>query len=126
MGHYTIYTYNSLDQIAKQRLYDCNETPGDEEDDFTVRQIRTIYDNLGNVIRQAVMADPASNATVQVGVDAITDFVYDSDSGLLSQVKPTMAKEERLRLPLLNMMRLAERLRRPIGGNQRSSLIAPF
>ena len=47
MGHYTINSYNSLNQLIKQISYDCNGTPEDYQDDFAVRQRRMEYDHLG-------------------------------------------------------------------------------
>lgn len=85
MGHYTVNVYNSLNQLTKQTTYDCNGTPENTGDDFTVRQRRMEYDRLGNVSRQIVMADPASNATAVPGIDAITDYIY--QNGLLYQQK---------------------------------------
>jgi RHS repeat-associated protein len=96
-GHYTINTYNSLNQLTKQTVFDCNETPDNTANDFAVRQTRTQYDNLSNVIRQVVMKNPASQANPVVGEDMITDYVYDCATGLLYQTKtwyganPTLA-----------------------------------
>ena len=87
MGHYTLYTYNSLNQITKQYIYDCNDTPDDLNDDYAVAQKQTTYDNLGNVTRQAVMAAPASTGSIQIGVDLVTDYVFDPNDGLLKQQK---------------------------------------
>jgi RHS repeat-associated protein len=87
MGHYTEYAYNSFNQLTRQVVYDCNETPLDTEDDFAVRQQRAEYDNLGNVTRQAVMANPASGAAITLGIDLVTDFVFDPNDGLLKEQK---------------------------------------
>ncbi len=98
MGHTTEYLYNSLNQLTRQVVYDCNETPLDTGDDFAVRQQRAEYDNLGNVTRQAVMANPATSAAITLGVDLVTDFVVDPNDGLLKEqityygTAPTVAK----------------------------------
>ena len=86
MGHYTRNIYNSLNQIAKQLVYDCKDlnTP---DDDIPVRQIRTEFDNLGNTTRQAMMADPSSGSAITLGVDIVTDFVFDPNDGLLEEQK---------------------------------------
>ena len=77
LGHYTVNVYNSLNQVIRQTVYDNSGTPDDSENDFAVRQTRIEYDNLGNVIRQAVMADPASEDDILLGVDLVSDTVYD-------------------------------------------------
>jgi RHS repeat-associated protein len=86
-GHYTHNSYNSLNQLIKQTVFDCNETPDNTDNDFAVRQTRIQYDNLGNVIRQAVMKNPASQDNLVVGTDLITDYIYDYTTGLLYQTK---------------------------------------
>ena len=86
LGDSTVNLYNSLNQVIQQTVYDCNSTI-DPQDDFPVRQARTEYDNLGNIIRQAVMEDPASEDNITLGVDLVTDFVYESGTGLLYQQK---------------------------------------
>ncbi len=84
-GDYTESEYNSLNQLIRQTVYDCDDTPESPEDDYEVRQIRYAYDNLGNQILKAVMRDPASNAEVQPWEDWITESVYDEDTNLLYQ-----------------------------------------
>jgi|GEM_PF-4199737 len=86
-GHYTVNTYNSLNQIIKQVVWDCNYTPDNPADDVPVRQIRYEYDNLGNVTRQAVMEDPASTAAINTAVDKVVDSIYDTSTGLLDETK---------------------------------------
>jgi RHS repeat-associated protein len=87
MGHYTVTVYNSLNQVIRQTVYDCNSTP-EPQDDFAVRQTRIYYDNPGNVIRQAVMEDPASEDEIVLGVDLVSDTVYDPNgTGLVYQQK---------------------------------------
>ena len=76
LGDYTVTVYNSLNQVILQTVFDCNSTL-DPADDFAVRQSRIEYNNLGNVVRQAVMADPASEADITLGVDLVSDTVYD-------------------------------------------------
>lgn len=87
MGHYTTYIYNSLNQVTQQTVYDCNETPSDPADDFAVRQVRMEYDNLGNLTKQIVMADPSNTGSYQAGTDLITESVYDSSTGLLDKIR---------------------------------------
>lgn len=87
MGHYTEYLYNSLNQVTKQTVFDCNETPDFADDDFAVRQMRMEYDNLGNLTKQIVMADPANAGAYQAGTDLITESVYDSSTGLLDKIR---------------------------------------
>jgi RHS repeat-associated protein len=87
LGDYTVTVYNSLNQVIRQTVYDCNSTL-DPADDFAVRQSRIEYDNLGNVIRQAVMADPASEDDIVLGADLVSDTVYDPNgTGLVWQQK---------------------------------------
>jgi RHS repeat-associated protein len=86
MGHYTENTYNSLNQVTKQVLYDCKD-PNTPDDDVPVRQIRTEFDNLGNITCQAVMADPNETGNVVLGTDLVTEYVFDSSTGLLDQQK---------------------------------------
>lgn len=87
LGDYTVTVYNSLNQVIRQTVFDCNSTL-DPADDFAVRQSRIEYNNLGNVTRQAVMADPASEADITLGVDLVSDTVYDPNgTGLVWQQK---------------------------------------
>ena len=86
MGHYTRYWYNSLNQIIKQKVFDCNDTPDYTDDDFAVRQHRIEYDNLGNVTRQATMANANSDSSsITLGVDLVTDFVFEPNGLLFGQ-----------------------------------------
>ncbi|MGH2272182.1 RHS repeat-associated core domain-containing protein [Anaerohalosphaeraceae bacterium U12dextr] len=84
-GHYVVNCYNSLNQVVKQTVYDCNETPENTADDFAVKQIRTGYDNLGNVQRTVVMRHPDSTEDPLEGYDLITDYTYYPQTGLLYQ-----------------------------------------
>jgi RHS repeat-associated protein len=84
-GHYVVNCYNSLNQVAKQTVYDCNETPDNTANDFAVKQIRTVYDNLGNIQRTVVMRHPDSTEDPLEGYDLITDYTYDPQTGLLYQ-----------------------------------------
>jgi len=86
-GHYTINSYNSLNQLVKQMVWDCNSTADDPTDDVAVRQVRYEYDNLGNRTRQAVMEEAASTAAINTAVDMVTDSVYDTSTGLLSETR---------------------------------------
>lgn len=83
MEHTTCYYYNSLSQIIKQIVYDCKD-PNTPDDDIPVRQIRMAYNNLGNITQQAVMADPNSEDAITLGIDFVTDSVYDPN-GLLKE-----------------------------------------
>jgi RHS repeat-associated protein len=85
MGHYTANTYNSLNQIIRQDIYDC-KNPDNPNDDIPVRQVRTLYDNLGHVTQQALMADPNESGDIVLGTDLVTDYVYEPN-GLLSEQK---------------------------------------
>lgn len=85
LGHYTVNTYNSLNQITKQVFYDCKDF-NNPSDDIPVRQIRTVYDNFGNVTRQAVMADPNETGEIVLGTDLVTDYIFEPN-GLLSEQK---------------------------------------
>ncbi len=82
-GDYTESEYNSLNQLIRQTVYDCDDTPEIPADDFKVRQIRYAYDNLGNQILKVVMRDPASTAEAQPWIDWITESVYDPNTNLL-------------------------------------------
>jgi RHS repeat-associated protein len=86
MGHYVEFSYNSLNQVYKQVLYDCKD-PNTPDDDIPVRQIRTEYDNLGNITRQAMMAVPNETGSIVLGADLVTDFVFDNSTGLLDKQK---------------------------------------
>ncbi len=76
MFHYTKYWYNSLNQVTKLIVYDCNDTLV-SEDDFAVRQYRTVYDNLGNITRRTMMADAESTSDITLGVDFVADYVFE-------------------------------------------------
>ncbi len=84
-GHYIENTYNSLGQVTKQMTYDGLD-PENENDDFPVRQTRTVYGRFGNITQQAVMADPNESGDIDLGTDLVTDFVYEPN-GLLSEQK---------------------------------------
>ncbi len=84
-GHYVENTYNSLSQITKQVVYDALDLTN-PNDDFPVRQTRTVFNNLGNVTQQTVMADPNESGDVVLGKDLVTKFVFDPN-GVLSEQK---------------------------------------
>ncbi len=84
-GHYIKNTFNSLGQLTKQVVYDSLDVTN-PNDDFPVRQTRTVFDNLDNITQRAVMADPNESGNVAVGKDLVTDFVFDPN-GVLSEQK---------------------------------------
>ncbi|MBI9019516.1 MAG: hypothetical protein JEZ07_19880, partial [Phycisphaerae bacterium] len=66
----TVPQYDSMGRTYKVQV--TNDTT-------TLAQTRTQYDNLGNVIRQAVMADPGStvnDSSISTATDKVTDYVY--------------------------------------------------
>ncbi|MBN1123602.1 MAG: RHS repeat-associated core domain-containing protein [Sedimentisphaerales bacterium] len=86
-GDYTVFSYNSLNQLIKQVVWDCNSTMDYTPDDVSVRQVRYAYNRLGKRTREVVMEDPASTETENVAIDQVTDWIYDPNSGLLSETR---------------------------------------
>ena len=82
-SNYTAIDYDSLGNTIKQTVYDCNDTPTNPTNDFAVREVRFVYDNLGNLIRKVAMKNPVISSAEDLNVDMVTDYYFDYSKGLL-------------------------------------------
>jgi len=80
LGHSRTMGYDSLGRVIRQVVWeDTNGTPLDFSDDTPLMQTRSLYDHMGHVVRQAVLADASMGAeyAADPDTDKVTDFVYD-------------------------------------------------
>ncbi len=78
LGHYRTMDYDSLGRVI--RAINWQE---DGETDTPLMQQRTVYDDAGHAVLQAMLADAGSAAgyVVDPNVDMVTEYVYDDTMG---------------------------------------------
>jgi RHS repeat-associated protein len=81
-GHYETRAYNSQGQVVKQVLYE------DDTMAVAVMQRRMQYDNLGTLVRDALMANAASTNPDDIAVDKVTinEVHYNDPNKLINTI----------------------------------------
>lgn len=75
-GHYRIRTPDKLGRVVREIAYDCKGTPEDAEDDVALMQIRLAYNEAGDLVEYAVMADVDSSTSVNPNIDKVTRYAF--------------------------------------------------
>jgi YD repeat-containing protein len=78
-GHYRMMGYDSLGRVIREKAYDVT----DANEPAVIMQKRFVYDGMGHITRQAVLAYPAesNDYVIDPNTDMVTDFVYDGYYG---------------------------------------------